>query len=421
MMRPPEDARKGGMRPAVKGPAEWSWSLSRRGPRICRLAGAKGQPGRATFWYRPRNHQLVKSQRRTRHRIMPRHLDDLDHDHVEDTISMHKASNTFQHSRNPRPPFVCGFCVRSFVSRAISSVTIARDRRRIIIRQWQSTKSINEFLFDKMTTAHGYSRARPLFAGGEQGERRRRGHKSDMEKARKSNRGKSRTFTRERAVSHSGISKDGNVVDGIACGDVSLCENYASTIIVANTPFTYECSLIYDFLPRSRTHRPSRGPPTRSDRPVMNDSRNDERSNDTLRSDSKPHLQAPLPDYPFSPLQSFSRVQTSHPPSQGPPQPRVMSIRTCVQRRAVHIKIDKGGSYIIRAAARSPGKGRDLRARLVSDLSLAQATYPSQEAHPARRGRRACRRYIANVPARRNGAPPRTLNRKSAWKLRAGG
>lgn len=143
-------------------------------------------------------------------------------------------------------------------------------------------------------------------------------------------------------------------------------------------------------------------------------------------------MRAPLPDYPFSPLQSFSCVQSSHPPSQRPPQPRVMSIRTCVQRRAVHIKIDKGGSYIIGAAARFAArerkkrtqvseKGRDLRARLVSDLSLAQATYvpvaASQEAHPARRGRLACRRYVANVPDRRNGAPPRTLNRKSAWKL----
>ncbi|KYN08676.1 hypothetical protein ALC62_00347 [Cyphomyrmex costatus] len=43
--------------------------------------------------------------------------------------------------------------------------------------------------------------------------------------------------------------------------------------------------------------------------------------------------------------------------------------------------------------------------------------YPSQEVHPARRGRRTCRRYIANVPDRHNGAPQRTLNRKSAWKL----
>lgn len=46
-------------------------------------------------------------------------------------------------------------------------------------------------------------------------------------------------------------------------------------------------------------------------------------------------------------------------------------------------------------------KGRDLCARLASDLSLAQATYPSQEVHPARRGRR----YVANVPDRHNGAP----------------
>lgn len=55
--------------------------------------------------------------------------------------------------------------------------------------------------------------------------------------------------------------KDGNGVDGIACGDVLLCENYASTrtIIVANTPLTYECGLIYGF-PHSCTHCPSRGP-----------------------------------------------------------------------------------------------------------------------------------------------------------------
>lgn len=56
--------------------------------------------------------------------------------------------------------------------------------------------------------------------------------------------------------------KDGNGVDGIACGDVLLCENYASTrtIIVGNTPLTYECSLIYGFPHHSRTHCPSRGP-----------------------------------------------------------------------------------------------------------------------------------------------------------------
>ncbi|KYN30681.1 hypothetical protein ALC56_15028 [Trachymyrmex septentrionalis] len=43
----------------------------------------------------------------------------------------------------------------------------------------------------------------------------------------------------------------------------------------------------------------------------------------------------PLPDFhPFAPLQSFACVQSSHPPSQRLPQPRVMSIRTCVQRRA---------------------------------------------------------------------------------------
>lgn len=65
---------------------------------------------------------------------------------------------------------------------------------------------------------------------------------------------------------------------------------------------------------------------------------------------------------PFLPLlQSFSCVQSSHPPSQGPPQPRVMSIRICVQRRAVHIKIDKGGSYIIGTAAQGEGKKREPR------------------------------------------------------------
>lgn len=54
----------------------------------------------------------------------------------------------------------------------------------------------------------------------------------------------------------------------IACGGVSLCENYASTrtIIAANTPLTYECGLIYGFPHRSRTHCPSRGPLVLTDR-----------------------------------------------------------------------------------------------------------------------------------------------------------
>jgi len=100
---------------------------------------------------------------------------------------------------------------------------------------------------------------------------------------------------------------------------------------------------------------------------------------DTLRPPED--LRVPLPDHPFTPLQSFSYVQSSHPPSQRLPQPRVMSIRTCVQRRAVHMKIDKGGSYIIGAAAwfegrkekkgpKSPRRAK-IFARLASDLSLA--------------------------------------------------
>lgn len=115
-------------------------------------------------------------------------------------------------------------------------------------------------------------------------------------------------------------------------------------------------------------------------------------------------------------------VQSSHLPSQRPPQPRVMSIRTCVQSpervSAAHIKIDKGGSYIIGTAARfggrgrekkkrtqDCGKGRDLRARL-EYIRLPFGSVPRGKSiarNASKRGRR--RVYIANVPDRRNGAP----------------
>lgn len=112
---------------------------------------------------------------------------------------------------------------------------------------------------------------------------------------------------------------------------------------------------------------------------------------------------------PFPP--SFTPVQSSHPTLQRPPQPRVMSIRTCVQRglacariSTARIKIDKGGSYIIGTAAqrgeekrdRGPGQ-RDLRARLVAVPSRARAVNIAKRIYA-----RAAR--VANVPDRHNGA-----------------
>jgi len=89
---------------------------------------------------------------------------------------------------------------------------------------------------------------------------------------------------------------------------------------------------------------------------------------------------------------------------------------TCMRAQCVRLPTDKGGSYIIGTAARAgrevgaqgkgPGKGRDLRARLVTPTPRSGAkgdAAVAERAHPGGGGNYGG--VAANVPERKGASP----------------